>query len=326
MAAIEVENLTKRYGARTAVDSISFSVGEGEIVGFLGPNGAGKSTTLRILTCFQPASSGTARVAGYDVFTQSRQVRENTGYLPESTPLYTDMRVRAYLVYRATLKGVPRRDRREYVHDAMARCDILDVSDRIIGHLSKGYRQRVGLADALVNRPPVLILDEPTSGLDPNQVRDVRDMIKEIAGETTILFSTHTIPWVEQVCERVIVISRGRIALDGTLDDMRRRVAPWARVEFRTSLDARPAVESVQLVPGVAFVENLTIGTRTSLRFLTAKADLAACEARVRAALAAQGGTFEDVRVHEAVVEDLFTSLTRGEAEEPAATDAEVLA
>src|SRR5262245_46089147 len=163
MPAIEVENLTKRYGARTAIDSISFTVADGAVVGFLGPNGAGKSTTLRILTCFQPASSGKARVAGYDVFTQGLEVRENTGYLPESTPLYTEMRVEGYLRYRATIKGVQRSLRRGYVEEAMERCRIADVRGRIIGHLSKGYRQRVGLADALVHKPKVLILDEPTS-------------------------------------------------------------------------------------------------------------------------------------------------------------------
>jgi len=312
MPAIEVENLTKRYGARKAVDSISFTVQDGEIVGFLGPNGAGKSTTLRILTCFQPATAGTARVAGFDVFSQGVQVRENMGYLPESTPLYTEMRVFKYLWYRATLKGVPRKDRRRFVEAAMERCDVTDVRDRIIGHLSKGYRQRVGLADALVHRPRVLILDEPTSGLDPNQVRDVRDLIKEIAGKTTILFSTHTIPWVEQVCERVIVINQGRIALDGTLSGMRRQVEPWARVEFRTSMEARPAMERVEALKPVFFVENLTIGDRTSLRYLTEKQNIDASREAVAHALASGGGSMEGVEVCDAVVEDLFTKLTRG--------------
>ena len=274
MPAIEVDNLTKRYGARTAVDDISFTVEDGEIVGFLGPNGAGKTTTLRILTCFQPASGGTAKVAGHDVFSEGIKVRENTGYLPESTPLYTEMRVYKYLWYRATLKGVPRKVRRSFIESAMERCDVSDVRDRIIGHLSKGYRQRVGLADALVHRPRVLILDEPTSGLDPNQVRDVRDLIKEIAGQTTILFSTHTIPWVEQVCERVIVINKGKIALDGTLSGMRKQVEPWARVEFRTSMDPRPAMAAVEALGPVFFVENLTVGDQTTLRFLTEKSRL----------------------------------------------------
>jgi ABC-2 type transport system ATP-binding protein len=312
MPAIEVENLTKRYGARTAVDQISFSVEQGEIVGFLGPNGAGKTTTLRILTCFQPATGGTARVAGYDVFSQGIKVRENTGYLPESTPLYTEMRVFKYLWYRATLKGVRRRERRSFVNSAMESCDISDVRDRIIGHLSKGYRQRVGLADALVHRPSVLILDEPTSGLDPNQVRDVRDLIKEISAHTTILFSTHTIPWVEQVCERVIVINQGRIALDGTLSGMRDQVDPWARVEFRTTLDPRPAMAAVEAIGPVFFVENLTVGDRTTLRYLTEKRDVEESRRLVREALASTSGTMDDATVVDAALEDLFTKLTRG--------------
>ena len=312
MPAIEVQNLTKRYGARTAVDSISFSVEDGEIVGFLGPNGAGKTTTLRILTCFQPATSGTAHVAGHDVFRDGIKVRENTGYLPESTPLYTEMRVFKYLWYRATLKGVARRTRRAFVEEAMERSDVSDVRDRIIGHLSKGYRQRVGLADALVHKPSVLILDEPTSGLDPNQVRDVRDLIKEIAGQTTVLFSTHTIPWVEQVCERVIVINRGRIALDGTLSGMRKQVEPWARVEFRSAMAARPAMEVVEALGPVFFVENLTVGDRTMLRYLTEKRNVEESQRLVRDALATGGGTMDDIKIVDAVVEDLFTKLTRG--------------
>ena len=219
MPAIEVKDLVKRYGARTAVDGISFSVEEGDIVGFLGPNGAGKSTTLRILTCFQPATSGTARVAGYDVFTQGIKVRENMGYLPESTPLYTEMRVRSYLEYRATLKGVPRARRREYVDSAMERCHVTDVAGRIIGHLSKGYRQRVGLADALVHRPRVLILDEPTSGLDPLGVRDARDWIQAARRRgCSVLVSSHVLSEIERTCDHVVVLHAGQVAASGRLE------------------------------------------------------------------------------------------------------------
>ncbi len=312
MHAIEVENLTKRYGARTAVDSISFTVEEGSVVGFLGPNGAGKTTTLRILTCFQPATSGRARVAGYDVFTEGDKVRENTGYLPESTPLYAEMRVRSYLNYRATIKGVPRRVRRARVDAAMERCHVTDVQDRIIGHLSKGYRQRVGLADALVHEPKVLILDEPTSGLDPNQVRDVRDLVKEISGRTTVLFSTHTIPWVEQVCQRVIIINRGRIELEGTLDEVRERVKPWARVEFHTALPANEAMDVLRSLPHVIFAENLTISDETSLRYLVEKADVERATRDVGEAFARRGAAVLAPRVSDAALEDLFSQLTRG--------------
>ncbi|MCG3133770.1 MAG: Vitamin B12 import ATP-binding protein BtuD [Planctomycetes bacterium] len=316
MPAIEVQGLVKRYGARTAVDGISFTIDDGEIVGFLGPNGAGKSTTLRILTCFQPATAGVARVAGYDVFTESVQVRENMGYLPESTPLYTEMRVRDYLDYRATLKGVRRRDRRAWVESAMERCHVSDVADRIIGHLSKGYRQRVGLADALVHRPKVLILDEPTSGLDPNQVRDVRDLVKEISGGTTVLFSTHTIPWVEQVCRRAIVINRGKIVADGTLPELRRMVEPWSRVEFRVTSDPAAALRALEAVPGVLLAENLTAGGEPRLRIL---AETAGLDGVVSAARAALGGGIDGEERSPAAFEDLFTKLTRGRAIQEAA-------
>jgi ABC-2 type transport system ATP-binding protein len=253
-----------------------------------------------------------AKVAGYDVFTQGIKVRENTGYLPESTPLYQEMRVAPYLTYRATLKGVPRARRREYVERAMERCHVTDVRRRVIGHLSKGYRQRVGLADALVHQPKVLILDEPTSGLDPNQVRDVRDLIKEIAGDTAVLFSTHTIPWVEQVCERVIIIHQGRIVRDGTLDDMRKVVQPWSRVEFDTSLDARSGLYAVEDVPDVIFAENTSSGGTTSLRFLCAREQTDGCLAKVASTLEARGGDVQRVRVGDAILEDLFATLTRG--------------
>lgn len=312
MHAIEVHELTKRYGARTAVDGISFTVDRGEVVGFLGPNGAGKSTTLRILTCFQPATSGRALVAGYDVFRESVQVRENVGYLPESTPLYGEMRVRSYLRYRAKLKGVGRKDRERWIDEAMERCDVKDVEDRIIGHLSKGYRQRVGLADALVHRPPVLILDEPTSGLDPNQVRDVRDLVKEIAADTTVMFSTHTIPWVEQVCNRVIVINRGRIITDGTLDSLRAEVAPWSRLEFRTKVAADEMLRRVRAVPGVAFAEDLTVGDRSSVRCLVPEEAAARVESTLGESFE---GAVEDLVRTAATLEDLFAMKTRGSQE-----------
>jgi ABC-2 type transport system ATP-binding protein len=212
-----VDGLTKRYGPTLALDAISFAVEPGEVVGFLGPNGAGKTTTLRILTGFIPATSGKARVAGFDVFRQSTEVRKRIGYLPENVPLYRDMRVWEYLEYRSALKRVPRSVRYDRIDDALEKIRITDHSDRIIGHLSKGYRQRVGLADTLLHDPEVLILDEPTVGLDPNQVREVRDLMRDLARDRTVLFSTHVIPWVESVCERVLVIHRGKIVADGTI-------------------------------------------------------------------------------------------------------------
>jgi len=224
MPAIHVKDITKSYGPTRAVNGISFSIEPGEVVGFLGPNGAGKTTTLRILTCFIPATSGQATVAGHDVFKESALVRRKIGYLPENVPLYREMRVREYLRYRAALKHVPRRERNRRIDEALELIRITDHQHRIIGHLSKGYRQRVGLADTLVHDPEVLILDEPTVGLDPNQVREVRDLVKDLTEKRTVLFSTHVIPWVESVCERVIVINEGRVVADGRIDDLTRDV------------------------------------------------------------------------------------------------------
>ncbi|MFI5077971.1 MAG: ABC transporter ATP-binding protein, partial [Vicinamibacteria bacterium] len=193
---IEVQNLTKHYGPVTAIRDVSFAVAPGEIVGFLGPNGAGKSTTMRILACFMPASTGSAKVAGFDVFRESMEVRKRIGYLPENVPLYTDMRVAPYLDFVAEVKGVPRGTRRKRVADVMDRCLIADVQNRLIRNLSKGYRQRVGLAQAIVSDPHVLILDEPTIGLDPRQITEIRSLIKSLAGEHTVILSTHILPEV----------------------------------------------------------------------------------------------------------------------------------
>jgi ABC-2 type transport system ATP-binding protein len=217
---IQVDYLTKFFGPVLAVDHISFNVAKGEIVGFLGPNGAGKTTTMRILTSYMPASSGLARVAGFDVMTESMDVRRNIGYLPESVPLYPEMRVEEYLVYRSKLKGVERKERLKRIDYVLDHCRIREVRRRQIGTLSKGYRQRVGLADALVHDPPILILDEPTAGLDPLQIRETLILIKELGQQHTILLSTHILSEVEAVCRRVIIISAGRIGLDKNLADL----------------------------------------------------------------------------------------------------------
>ncbi len=217
---IEVDRVTKFFGPVLAVNDISFEVQAGEIVGFLGPNGAGKSTTIRILTSYLPASTGIARVAGIDVMTQSMDVRRNIGYLPESVPLYPEMRVEEYLTYRAKLKGVPRKDRPKRVEYCLERCRIREVRRRLIGTLSKGYRQRVGLADAMVHDPPILILDEPTVGLDPVQIQQTLSLIRELGQAHTILLSTHILAEVEEVCKRVIIINSGRIGLDRRLEEL----------------------------------------------------------------------------------------------------------
>src|SRR5580704_9830263 len=219
---IEVSNLTKRYAGRTAVDDISFTVAPGEIVGLLGPNGAGKSTTMRVLSGFMPATSGTVRVSGLDVFHDSDEVRKRIGYMPENNPLYPDMRVREYLKFRARLKGLGWRRSRERVNTVMEQCGLTGVSRRIIGQLSKGYRQRVGLADALVHEPDLIILDEPTIGLDPNQIRSVRELIKELGRRHTILLSSHILPEVEMTCNRVLIMREGRILASDTPENLQK--------------------------------------------------------------------------------------------------------
>jgi ABC-2 type transport system ATP-binding protein len=253
--AIQVEHLSKNYGPVLAVNDVSFEVQPGELVGFLGPNGAGKSTTMRILTTYLPASSGYAHVAGFDVMYQSMEVRERIGYLPESVPLYPEMRVGEYLSYRARLKSVPRAGRLARLDELMTRCRIKEVRNRLLGTLSKGYRQRVGLADAMLAAPPVLILDEPTSGLDPIQIQQTLETIKDLGGRHTVLLSTHILSEVEKVCERVVIINKGKVKFDGTLRSITER-EPTLQVEVRGPateveqyLASQPEVASVAALP-----------------------------------------------------------------------------
>jgi ABC-2 type transport system ATP-binding protein len=251
---IEAHGLTKRYGELVAVDHVSFSVAPGEVVGFLGPNGAGKTTTMRILTGFLPASDGTAAIAGHDIFRDPLAARRAVGYLPETPPLYPEMSVEGYLDYVARIKDVPRRARAAAVARAVDRCGLGDVRRRVIGALSKGYRQRVGLAQAIVHDPPVLILDEPTVGLDPIQIREIRALIAELAAERpgekarTVVLSTHILPEVEAICRRVMIIHRGRKVLDQPLDELRRSGAGleeiFARATAREAADEPAAAAS----------------------------------------------------------------------------------
>src|SRR5262245_34874090 len=249
---IQVDRLSKDFGQVMAVNDISFQVGKGEIVGFLGRNGAGKSTTIRILTTYLPATSGVARVAGFDVMTQSMEVRQHIGYLPESVPLYPEMRVEEYLDYRARLKGVERDVRQSRIEEAMDRCRIREVRRRLIGTLSRGYRQRVGLADSLSHRPDILIMDEPTSGLDPLQIRETLQTIKDLAAEHTIMYSTHILAEVETICQRMIVIHRGRVLKDEKIADLVRQDARMLTAEIKGPADAVSA--AVRAVGGVSQV------------------------------------------------------------------------
>lgn len=217
---IEVNSLNKRYADYTAVKDVSFSVGKGEIVGFLGPNGAGKTTTIRMLATYLPPSSGTARIAGYDILTQSHEVRQRIGYLPENPPLYDEMTVEEYLYFVARIKGIPASDIRQSVTTAVEKCFLTDVSKRLCQHLSKGYRQRVGLAQAIIHNPEVIILDEPTSGLDPKQIIEIRQLISSLAQNHTVILSTHILPEVTMVCSKVVIINKGQVVVESSLKDL----------------------------------------------------------------------------------------------------------
>jgi ABC-2 type transport system ATP-binding protein len=252
---IEVSGLTRRYGTRDAVVDLSFRIPAGEIVGVLGPNGAGKTTTLRMLTGYLPPTSGSARVAGHDVVEESMRVRERIGYLPESVPLYRDLTVASYLDLVATLKGMARAGRRERIAAVVESCGLTEVYARRIGALSRGYRQRTGLAQALINDPSVLFLDEPTVGLDPRQIVEIRELIRSLAGARTIMLSTHILPEVGHLCQRVLIIHRGRLVSDGPPDQLRQQSAGRSTVDIEARGDAETAATLVRNVAGVSGVD-----------------------------------------------------------------------
>jgi gliding motility-associated transport system ATP-binding protein len=251
---IEVENLTKRYGRHTAVDGISFRVNKGEILGFLGPNGAGKTTTMRILTCYLPATEGTARVAGFDVFEQPLEVKRRVGYIPETPPLYPDMDVDAFLDFCAKIKGIPAGERKARIDEAVEKCRVGDVRRTLIGRLSKGYRQRVGLAQAILANPEVLILDEPTAGLDPKQIIETRELIKGLGGDHTIILSTHILPEVSMTCGRVVIINKGKVVAEDTPDNLMHRLKGAATLRVEVRGDPGTAESALRGVPGVLAV------------------------------------------------------------------------
>ncbi len=255
---ISVENLTKRYAAKTAIENVSFKVNSGEILGFLGPNGAGKTTTMRIIVGYMPASEGSVRVDGFEVFDNPLDVRRRIGYLPENPPLYLEMTVTGYLRFVAKIKGVPKERLDSEVTRVMERVSVSDVKQRIIGKLSKGYKQRVGLAQALINDPPVLILDEPTIGLDPKQIHEVRELIKELAGKHTVVLSTHILPEVEQTCHRVIIIDRGKIIAVDTPQNLRFQLQGVERVHMEVDGPVADVISKLKATPGVMDVHKLT--------------------------------------------------------------------
>ena len=285
---------------------ISFEVPKGTIVGFLGPNGAGKTTTIRMLTCYMPPTSGTAMVAGHDVFHDSLKVRENIGYLAESTPLYTEMRVGEYLDFKAKLRGMTRENRQRRVAEVAARTWLSDRLRSVIGTLSKGYRQRVGIADALLHNPPVLVLDEPTVGLDPSQIREARRLISELAGDHTVLLSTHILQEVEMVCQKVIIVGRGRIVAQGTPEELKNRAGTGIRVEVRGPSDQiRSAVNAL---PGVEKVDILQSGPLCTLN-VRGKTTPELRE-QIAALIAQRGWSLREIRPEGASLEEFFVRIT----------------
>ena len=316
---IEVQKLVKWFGPTLAVDNISFHIPQGQIVGFLGPNGAGKSTTLRILTGFIPPTSGRAMIGGLDVLKQSEAARRKIGYLPESTPLYPEMRVDEYLHYRGRLYGMPRLERRKAIDLACDRCGLMQLRRRLVGQLSRGNRQRVGLAQAILHDPEVLILDEPTAGLDPNQISHVRDLIGELAGQHTILISTHVLPEVEKVADRVLIIAGGRIMADGSPDELRRQVTAGARVVVQIKAATESVEQAMGQVEGVRGVETLLHDGWTRAVITPDKgADVR--EAVGKVALN-NGWALREIRFETASLEQFFVQIT---AEQEQARESDV--
>jgi gliding motility-associated transport system ATP-binding protein len=311
---IEVENLTKRFPTQTAVSDVSFSVQQGEIVGFLGPNGAGKTTAMRVLTGYLPPTAGTARVAGYDVVTRSLEARASLGYLPESAALYPEMRVHEYLAYRARLEGVNGAAVKARVAEAIESCLLQEVANRKVENLSKGFRQRTALAGALVHRPPVLILDEPTVGLDPMQIIKIRETIRALGRERAVLLSTHILPEVDAVCDRVLIIDRGRIVAEGTAAELRGRLAgsPIVRASLAGRVDAREALASLSGVISVSEEQDVD---ETRLR-LECSSDADPREEIFRTAVA-RGWTLRELARESLSLEDVFVRLTRHEDVQP---------
>jgi ABC-2 type transport system ATP-binding protein len=310
---IEVDHLTKVFSGRKAVDGISFTVQKGEILGFLGPNGAGKTTTMRILTCYMPATGGTARVAGYDVFEESIEVRRRIGYMPESPPLYPEMTVDSYLHFVAKIKGAPSAQRKSMVDDVMGKCAVGDVRNRIIGKLSKGYKQRVGLAQSLLNNPEVLILDEPTIGLDPKQIFEVRSLIKALAGDHTVILSTHILPEVSMTCNRVVIIHNGKVVAMDTPTGLTNQMKGAEKIALSVDGPMSAVVDKLKSIQGVIGVKvdgeesggptNYTVecNLRTDLRRVLAKE------------IVSQGWGLLELRGVSMSLEDVFINLVTQE-------------
>jgi len=309
---IRVQNLTKRYGSFLAVNDISFEVERGGVIGFLGPNGAGKTTTIRILSCFMPATSGAANVAGFDVFTESMEVRRRVGYLPESTPLYPEMRVREYLNFRGKLRGMDRSQRETAIRRVAERCWLGEFIQRPIGHLSKGMRQRVGLADAIMHEPEVLILDEPTIGLDPTQIRETRGLIHELGQRHTVLLSSHILSEVEQVCDRTIIIASGQIVAHGSPQELRDRFGAQGRVIAEVRAPAKDVEAGARTLRGVHKVDAVASDGWVRI-WLDAPPDVDVREDLFRLTTS-RGWTLRELRREGGTLEDFFVKVTAEQA------------
>ncbi|HEY3110993.1 MAG TPA: ATP-binding cassette domain-containing protein [Chloroflexota bacterium] len=315
---INVHGLTKRYGEKLAIEDVTFDVQPGEILGFLGPNGAGKSTTMRILSGYMPASDGTAKIAGFDVFSQSLEARRRIGYLPENTPLYLEMTVRGYLSFMAEMRGVPRRQRGQRVATVMEQTRVADRADWIIGKLSKGYRQRVGLAQALVHNPPVLILDEPTVGLDPRQIIETRNLIKRLAGTHTVILSTHILPEVSATCSRVVIIANGRVVAEDTPENLTARLRGSERIELEVGGAARDVVARLAKIPNVLNVDLAAGGAVNGhLRLFVDTAVGADVRADLASTVVKGGWPLYQLRNVGMSLEEVFLQLTTQESAEP---------
>ena len=309
---VEVQHVTKRYGSFTAVDDLSFQVERGEILGFLGPNGAGKTTTMRILTGYQPATEGVARVAGFDVFEQPLEAKRRTGYLPETPPLYPEMTVLEYLQFVARINGVPAGDRTAQVGAAMGRTAIADTADRFCGTLSKGYRQRVGLAQALLHNPDVLILDEPTAGLDPRQIIETRRLITELAGDHTIILSTHILPEVSQTCQRVVIINRGKVVAVDSPGNLTARLQGSQSVYLQIDNGGTNPIATLQEIAGVVNVS--TVDHRDGVSgFQLELASGDDVRREIARTVVTNGWGLLELRAQQMSLEDIFLQLTTEE-------------
>jgi ABC-2 type transport system ATP-binding protein len=309
---IEVENLRKVYGSTAAVDDVSFQVERGEILGFLGPNAAGKTTTLRMLTCYLPPTSGTARIEGYDIFQDSLKVRKKIGYLPENVPLYQDMRIRDYLDFVARAKNIGAADRKASLNKAIGQCGLGDVENRIISQLSKGYRQRVGLAQALIGEPEVLMLDEPTTGLDPRQISEIRDLIKELGQGHTVILSTHILPEVSMICDRVIIINKGRLVASDSVEGLTRSLTKSQMTQINVKGDPTEIKKALKEVPGVLAVDkkhDMDLAGGGNVYVVHSNVDSDVREEIARAIVRGGFGLHE-MRSYSLSLEDIFLMLT----------------